>query len=83
VHLTRLDEPAKYGGWRDPWSGDEPVTTVRLRELPTSPERALVMYGKRQSSPRPMRTLWIDVPERGIDLLSPQGRGQWYAGLDY
>jgi predicted dithiol-disulfide oxidoreductase (DUF899 family) len=166
-------------------SGDEPVTSVRLSELFTSPERALVvqhvMYGKRQSSPCPMCTLWIDglngvvrhieqhadfvvaaaadpatlraharhrgwdnvrllscggntfqydlaaeneageqdstisvftlaadgsprhfysahprmaddIPERGIDLLSPlwhlldltpQGRGQWYAGLDY
>ncbi len=45
-------------------SGDEPVTTVRLSQLFTSPERALVvqhvMYGKRQSSPCPMCTLWID-----------------------
>jgi predicted dithiol-disulfide oxidoreductase (DUF899 family) len=158
---------------------------VRLSELFTSPERALVvqhvMYGKRQTSPCPMCTLWIDglngvvrhieqnadfvvaaaadpvalraharnrgwgnvrllscgdntfqydlgaedeageqdstisvfrlgadgapthfytthprlaedIPERGIDLLSPvwhlldltpQGRGDWYGGLDY
>jgi predicted dithiol-disulfide oxidoreductase (DUF899 family) len=165
--------------------GDDPVTTVRLSELFTSPERALVvqhvMYGKLQTSPCPMCTMWIDglngvvrhigqnadfviaaaadpphlrahardrgwdnvrllscgdstfqydlcaedeagnqdstisvfmldadgsprhfytchprmaddVPERGIDLLSPvwnlldltpHGRGEWYAGLDY
>ena len=51
-------------GPRDLSSGDEPVTSVRLSELFTSPERALVvqhvMYGKRQSSPCPMCTLWID-----------------------
>ena len=164
--------------------GDEPVTSVRLSELFTSPERALVvqhvMYGKLQTSPCPMCTMWIDglngvvrhigqnadfvvaaadppqlrahardrgwdnvrllscgdnrfqydlgaedeagnqdstvsvfrldadgsprhfytchpsmaddIPERGIDLLSPvwnlldltpHGRGEWYAGLDY
>jgi predicted dithiol-disulfide oxidoreductase (DUF899 family) len=44
--------------------GDVPVTTVRLRELFTSPERALViyhfMYGKAQTSPCPMCTMWID-----------------------
>jgi predicted dithiol-disulfide oxidoreductase (DUF899 family) len=44
--------------------GDEPVTTVRLSELFTSPERPLVvqhvMYGKRQTSPCPMCTLWVD-----------------------
>ena len=165
--------------------GDDPVTTVRLSELLTSPQRALVvqhvMYGKRQTSPCPMCTMWVDglngvvrhiaqnadfvvvaaadpaplrahargrgwdnvrllscgesmfqydlaaedeaghqdstvsvftldddgmprhvyschprlaedIPERGIDLLSPvwhlldltpHGRGDWYAGLDY
>ncbi len=165
--------------------GDEPVTTVRLSELFTAPDRALVvqhvMYGKRQTSPCPMCTMWVDglngvtrhiarnadfvvaaaadpaplraharnrgwdnvrllscgdstfqydlgaedeagnqdstvsvflldadgsprhfytchphmaddIPERGIDLLSPvwhlldltpHGRGDWYAGLDY
>jgi predicted dithiol-disulfide oxidoreductase (DUF899 family) len=165
--------------------GDDPVTTVQLSELFTSPERALVvyhlMYGKRQTSPCPMCTMWVDglngvmrhiaqnadlvvaaaadpaalrahardrgwdnvrllscggstfqydlaaedeagtqdstvsvftldgdgsprhvytshprmaedIPERGIDLLSPvwhlldltpHGRGEWYAGLDY
>ncbi len=44
--------------------GDDPVTTVRLSELFTSPHRALVvqhvMYGKRQTSPCPMCTMWVD-----------------------
>jgi predicted dithiol-disulfide oxidoreductase (DUF899 family) len=45
-------------------AGDEPVREVRLSELFTAPDRALVvyhfMYGKRQTSPCPMCTLWID-----------------------
>ncbi len=44
--------------------GDEPVTDVRLSELFGSPDRALVVYhlmfGKRQTSPCPMCTMWID-----------------------
>ncbi len=44
--------------------GDTPVITVRLSELFTSTERPLViqhmMFGKRQASPCPMCTLWID-----------------------
>lgn len=44
--------------------GDEPVRTVRLSELFTAPDRALViyqfMYGKKQTSPCPMCTAWID-----------------------
>jgi predicted dithiol-disulfide oxidoreductase (DUF899 family) len=44
--------------------GDDPVTTVQLSELFTSSERALVvyhlMYGKRQTSPCPMCTMWVD-----------------------
>ena len=51
-------------GPRDLAGGDEPVTTVRLSELFTSPERALVvqhvMYGRRQTSPCPMCTMWVD-----------------------
>jgi predicted dithiol-disulfide oxidoreductase (DUF899 family) len=51
-------------GPRDLRDGDEPLRTVRLSELFTSPERALVvqhvMYGKRQTSPCPMCTMWID-----------------------
>jgi predicted dithiol-disulfide oxidoreductase (DUF899 family) len=45
-------------------TGDEPVRQVRLSELFTGPNRSLVlyhlMYGKRQESPCPMCTLWID-----------------------
>jgi predicted dithiol-disulfide oxidoreductase (DUF899 family) len=44
--------------------GDEPVRAVRLSELFTAPERALVvyhlMYGKLQTTPCPMCTMWID-----------------------
>jgi predicted dithiol-disulfide oxidoreductase (DUF899 family) len=45
-------------------AGDAPVRQVRLSELFTAPDRALVvyhlMYGKRQTSPCPMCTMWID-----------------------
>jgi predicted dithiol-disulfide oxidoreductase (DUF899 family) len=45
-------------------AGDAPVNTVRLSELFTRPNRSLViyhfMYGKRQTSPCPMCTMWID-----------------------
>jgi predicted dithiol-disulfide oxidoreductase (DUF899 family) len=45
-------------------AGDAPVTSVRLSKLFTRPGRALViyhfMYGKLQSSPCPMCTMWID-----------------------
>jgi len=44
--------------------GDEPVRSVRLRELFTAPDRSLViyhfMYGKKQTEPCPMCTAWID-----------------------
>jgi predicted dithiol-disulfide oxidoreductase (DUF899 family) len=44
--------------------GDEPVRTVRLSELFTAPDRSLViyhlMYGKKQTTPCPMCTAWID-----------------------
>jgi len=44
--------------------GDEPIRTVRLSELFTAPDRSLViyhfMYGKKQTSPCPMCTAWID-----------------------
>lgn len=44
--------------------GDEPVRKVRLSELFTTPERSLVIYqmmfGKKQTSPCPMCTAWID-----------------------
>ena len=55
---TFLEGPAHLDG------GDEPVRSVALSELFTAPGRALVvyhfMYGKRQTSPCPMCTLWID-----------------------
>ena len=45
--------------------GDEPVRTVRLSELFTAPDRALViyhfMYGKEQRNACPMCTAWIDA----------------------
>jgi len=45
-------------------TGDEPVTTVRLSELFTSSDRSLVIYhlmfGKKQTTPCPMCTAWID-----------------------
>jgi predicted dithiol-disulfide oxidoreductase (DUF899 family) len=44
--------------------GDEPAKKVRLSELFTAPDRSLViyhfMYGKKQTSPCPMCTAWID-----------------------
>jgi len=45
-------------------AGDGPVRTVRLSELFSGAGRSLViyhlMYGKRQTSPCPMCTMWID-----------------------
>src|SRR5438046_785080 len=45
-------------------SGDTPVRTVRLSELFTGPNRSLVvyhfMYGKKQTNPCPMCTMFID-----------------------
>ena len=44
--------------------GDEPVRKVKLSELFTAPDRSLViyqmMYGKKQTSPCPMCTAWLD-----------------------
>jgi len=51
--------------------GDDPVREVRLSELFSAPGRSLVvyhlMYGKRQVSPCPMCTMWID----GFDAVAP------------
>src|SRR5579871_2563797 len=45
-------------------SGDTPIRTVKLSELFTVPDRALViyhlMYGKKQAKACPMCTAWID-----------------------
>ncbi|HTI36038.1 MAG TPA: DUF899 family protein [Vicinamibacterales bacterium] len=45
-------------------AGDAPIRAVRLSELFSGPDRPLIiyhfMYGKRQTSPCPMCTMWID-----------------------
>jgi predicted dithiol-disulfide oxidoreductase (DUF899 family) len=45
-------------------AGDAPERAVRLADLFTGPDRALVvyhlMYGKEQTTPCPMCTLWLD-----------------------
>ena len=59
-----VDDYAFEEGPRRLADGDAPVSTVRLSELFTAPDRALVvyhlMYGKAQTSPCPMCTMWID-----------------------
>ncbi len=51
-------------GPRDLAAGDGPVRQVRLSELFSGPDRSLIvyhlMYGKAQTSPCPMCTMWID-----------------------
>jgi predicted dithiol-disulfide oxidoreductase (DUF899 family) len=51
-------------GPADLQGGDTPIRTVRLSELFSTPERSLVVYhlmfGKEQTTPCPMCTLWID-----------------------
>lgn len=53
-----LEGPAALG------DGDEPLGTVRLSELFTSPNRPLLIYhfmfGKKNTTPCPMCTSWID-----------------------
>ena len=45
-------------------AGDKPIQKVRLSQLFTRPDRSLViyqfMYGKKQATPCPMCTAWID-----------------------
>jgi predicted dithiol-disulfide oxidoreductase (DUF899 family) len=59
-----VDDYVFEEGPADLSAGDEPVTSVRLSELFTGPWRDLViyhlMYGKRQSEPGAMCTMWID-----------------------
>ena len=61
---TRVRDYEFLEGPRRLAAGDEPVTSVRLSELFTAPDRALVvqhvMYGKLQASPCPMCTMWVD-----------------------
>lgn len=51
-------------GPRDLNAADDPITRVRLSELFSGPDRALIMYhfmyGKRDTRPCPMCTMWID-----------------------
>jgi predicted dithiol-disulfide oxidoreductase (DUF899 family) len=48
--------------WLD--AGDSPISSVRLSDLFSAPDRSLVvyhfMYGKKQINPCPMCTMWID-----------------------
>src|SRR5438105_3324529 len=59
-----VDDYVFLEGPRDLDAGDEPVREVRLSELFTGPDRALVVYefmfGKQQTEACPMCTMWID-----------------------
>ncbi|WP_152648340.1 DUF899 family protein [Streptacidiphilus anmyonensis] len=59
-----VDDYAFLEGPADLDAGDTPVRQVRLSELFTAPDRPLIvyhlMYGKKQTDPCPMCTLWID-----------------------
>ncbi|NLU68311.1 DUF899 family protein [Streptomyces sp. HNM0574] len=59
-----LDDYVLEEGPADLADGDAPVRNVRLSELFTGPGRELVvyqfMYGKRQTEPCPMCTMWLD-----------------------
>ncbi|MEU6507298.1 MULTISPECIES: DUF899 family protein [Streptomyces] len=59
-----VDDYVFLEGPADLHAGDTPVREVRLSELFTGPGRPLIvyhlMYGKRQTDPCPMCTLWID-----------------------
>jgi predicted dithiol-disulfide oxidoreductase (DUF899 family) len=59
-----VDDYVFEEGPSDLGAGDEPVRQVRLSELCTRPGRDLIvyqfMYGKRQTEPCPMCTMWLD-----------------------
>lgn len=59
-----LEDYVFYEGPADLSRGDAPIRSVRLSELFGAPGRALViyhlMYGKAQTQPCPMCTMWID-----------------------
>jgi predicted dithiol-disulfide oxidoreductase (DUF899 family) len=59
-----VDDYVFLEGPADLAAGDGPAREVRLSELFTAPGRPLIvyelMYGKRQTSPCPMCTLWLD-----------------------
>jgi len=56
-------------------AGDNPVRTVRLSQLFTGPDRSVVIYqfmfGKKQTSPCPMCTAWIDCVNGIAHHLAP------------
>jgi predicted dithiol-disulfide oxidoreductase (DUF899 family) len=60
----QVDDYVFLEGPGDLEAGDSPVREVRLSELSTAPDRPLIvyhlMYGKKQTDPCPMCTLWID-----------------------
>ncbi|MFG2532487.1 DUF899 family protein [Streptomyces sp. NPDC048516] len=59
-----VEDYAFEEGPADLEAGDSPARTVRLSELFTRPGRDLVvyhlMYGKKQTEPCPMCTMWLD-----------------------
>jgi predicted dithiol-disulfide oxidoreductase (DUF899 family) len=59
-----VEDYAFEEGPRDLDAGDAPITTKRLSELFSAPDRPLVvyqlMYGKAQTTPCEMCTMWID-----------------------
>jgi len=61
---TQVEDYVFDEGPRRLEDGDDPVTTVSLSELFAGPGRPLViyhlMYGKAQTEPCPMCTMWID-----------------------
>ena len=61
---SRVEDYVFLEGPRQLADGDTPVTDVRLSDLFSAPDRSLIIYhlmfGKAQSSPCPMCTLWID-----------------------
>ncbi|MFB7216793.1 DUF899 family protein [Streptomyces sp. NPDC056227] len=66
-----VDDYVFEEGPADLHAGDAPARTVRLSELFTRPGRDLViyqfMYGKQQTQPCPMCTMWID----GFNGIAP------------
>jgi predicted dithiol-disulfide oxidoreductase (DUF899 family)/uncharacterized protein YndB with AHSA1/START domain len=68
-----VEDYALQEGPADLDGGDEP-RRVRLSELFTAPDRTLVlyhlMYGKRQATPCPMCTMWLD----GLNGVAPHLR---------
>src|SRR5438132_562328 len=59
-----VEDYAFIEGPSDLNAGDAPTRTVRLSELFSGPDRSVVIYhfmfGKKQTKPCPMCTLWID-----------------------